>query len=112
MVHQDIDCLVLCVSTALIHGSYLRLNRVNICHWHISFSMNELGSWDHCLDGIDDVGLLISELAIGLLHSDRVTMSILVLHVIWRTKNDESTIDHYSDLVAQLFSFVHAMGCK
>ena len=66
---------------------------------------------DNSLHDCHDVSGRVIHGLLCLLDGNGVAMSVLILEVVWRTKDDETAIDHDCNLVAQLLSFVHAMSC-
>ena len=78
----------------------------NLC---FTFRMDKLGLRDQQLHLLYDVIIIVVEHFFGLLNWYGVSVPILVLEVIGRAEDDESTIDHDCYFVAELLSFIHAM---
>ena len=71
--------------------------------------MDKLGLGNHYLDRLEKVSLLVVKVGSCLFHRNSVSMTILVLQIVGRAKDDKSTINHDCDLVTELLSLVHAM---
>ena len=65
---------------------------------------------DQRLDHVHDVALRVSKGFSALLDGDGVAMTILVLQVVWTAIDDKTSIDHDSNLVTELLSFVHSVS--
>ena len=94
----------------------LRLDRIlkskllKTWNHQVTLSMDKLGLGNHYLDRLEKVSLLVVEVGSCLFHRNSVSMTILVLQIVGRAKDDEAAIHHDCELVAELFSFVHAMS--
>ena len=71
--------------------------------------MHENRLWNEHSHRVDDVRVCVIKLLLSLLDRDSVAMSILVLQVVGRAIDNEATINHDGNLVAELLSLVHTM---
>ena len=72
--------------------------------------MHELGFGHSVLHLVDNVLARVVKILFSLLDRNGVTVPILILQIVGRAINDETTIDHDRNLVAELLCFVHTMG--
>ena len=74
--------------------------------------MNQLCLWQSLCDDLTSILGLVVEVSTLLDDLNRVTLAILRLQIVRRAKDHESTVDHDSDAIAKLLSFVHTMRCQ
>ena len=71
--------------------------------------MHKLGLGHSVLHLVDNVLARVVKIFFRLLDRYGVAMTILILQIVGGAINDETTIDHDRNLVAELLRFVHTM---
>ena len=98
----DLDSLNLGLCHNMLFKSVLILRTIE----------NQFSSRDLVSDQIENACLLVPKLSSVLSQFDRVATAVLCRQIVRRTEDNKPAVDHDSDLVTKLLSFIHPVSSQ